>query len=399
MDAKKILDRSMKIESNQTCADCGANQPSWAALPYGIFICINCAGSHRKLGTQYSFVKSIKLDVWKLAEAKQMTIGNLESNNYFEANLPDGIQRPTHEDDQSIREKFVKDKYQRKLWISKNKQPPEPPEITEPIKPKDSIDIQKIKEQNEAPKTIVVQETTKVTEHIEPFSPRKHKGKHHKENIDKIDSNSKQDSNKQYQQQIQQQYQQPAFLQTHVTNTNISFFEQPSATVQAIDYNRVIVRLNVGGTQFWTQLTTLDYAPQTSLLYNLGRHIKQNGIIVHLTDNDIQSNQNVRQEDSYDGIVDFPEFQPFITLPINTSEVNFLQNPSQHKQSRALLTNTLFLDRDPILFRFILNNLRDAQQTVLDQGHQQAASTQGSGGVIACTQAQLQVEMQFFGLK
>ncbi|KAA6390278.1 MAG: hypothetical protein EZS28_014196 [Streblomastix strix] len=124
------------------------------------------------------------------------------------------------------------------------------------------------------------------------------------------------------------------------------------------------------------------------------KHIKQNGIIVHLTDNDIQSNTIVRQEDSYDGIVDFPEFQPFITLPINTSEVNFLQNPSQHKQSRALLTNTLFLNRDPILFRFILNNLRDAQQTVLDQGHQQAASTQGSGGVIACTQAQLQVEMQ-----
>ncbi|KAA6398056.1 MAG: hypothetical protein EZS28_006414, partial [Streblomastix strix] len=223
------------------------------------------AGSHRKLGTQYSFVKSIKLDVWKLAEAKQMTIGNLESNNYFEANLPDGIQRPTHEDDQSIREKFVKDKYQRKLWISKNKPPPDPPEITEPIKPKDSIDIQKIKEQNEAPKTIVVLETTKY-------------------------------------QQIQAQ--------------------QPQI-----------------------------------------QHIR-----------------------------------PISILPPPIKPLQF-NAPPQHKQSRALLTNTLFLDRDPILFRFILNNLRDAQQTVLDQGHQQAASTQGSGGVIACTQAQLQVEMQFFGLK
>ena len=39
-------------------------EPEWAAVNLGIFLCIECAGIHRRLGTGISRVKSIKLDRW-----------------------------------------------------------------------------------------------------------------------------------------------------------------------------------------------------------------------------------------------------------------------------------------------------------------------------------------------
>lgn len=38
--------------------------PDWAAINIGIFLCIDCAGIHRRLGTTISRIKSIKLDQW-----------------------------------------------------------------------------------------------------------------------------------------------------------------------------------------------------------------------------------------------------------------------------------------------------------------------------------------------
>ena len=32
---------------NRTCAECAAQDTTWAVLDYGILICIHCAGAHR----------------------------------------------------------------------------------------------------------------------------------------------------------------------------------------------------------------------------------------------------------------------------------------------------------------------------------------------------------------
>lgn len=62
-------------EENKKCIDCGMARPQWASVTYGIFLCLNCAGTHRSYGVRISMVKSVGMDVWAPAEIKKMEIG------------------------------------------------------------------------------------------------------------------------------------------------------------------------------------------------------------------------------------------------------------------------------------------------------------------------------------
>lgn len=57
----RILERS---EANGRCFDChrGCHEHPWISVQHGIVLCINCAGVHRSLGVEVSFVRSLKLD-------------------------------------------------------------------------------------------------------------------------------------------------------------------------------------------------------------------------------------------------------------------------------------------------------------------------------------------------
>ena len=82
----KILGPILSRPSNRYCADCGSTSPTckyyflWiigASLDFGVFLCPNCAGSHRALGPTITRVKSSKLDLWSYDWVNNMKIGNV----------------------------------------------------------------------------------------------------------------------------------------------------------------------------------------------------------------------------------------------------------------------------------------------------------------------------------
>lgn len=52
--------------------------PRWTSWNLGIFLCIRCAGIHRKLGVHISKVRSVNLDTWN-SEQIAVNIGKFEN--------------------------------------------------------------------------------------------------------------------------------------------------------------------------------------------------------------------------------------------------------------------------------------------------------------------------------
>ncbi|KAI0926513.1 hypothetical protein AcV7_005428 [Taiwanofungus camphoratus] len=110
---------------NDVCADCKARHPRWASHNLGIFICVNCASVHRKMGTHISKVKSATLDTWTKEQVECMRqMGNVKSNSIYN---PDQTRHPPptnmidSERDSEL-EKYIRSKYEFKSFVDRSAQ-------------------------------------------------------------------------------------------------------------------------------------------------------------------------------------------------------------------------------------------------------------------------------------
>ncbi|TIA69628.1 hypothetical protein E3P91_03512 [Wallemia ichthyophaga] len=116
--------RVARKECNRHCADCRTPTPLWAVYalhgqPIVLFICIQCSGWHRSLGSHISKVKSVELDEWsaELIDLAERT-GNVVGNKLYEATLPTAqIPSPSSSTSIDVGE-FIRNKYLDRLWVS-----------------------------------------------------------------------------------------------------------------------------------------------------------------------------------------------------------------------------------------------------------------------------------------
>jgi len=87
-ETKEFFRIESQKNGNNRCFECSQMDPNWASVTLGIFLCVQCAGIHRSLGSHLSFVRSTLMDTWKPHHLASMkTGGNNELSGYLELNL------------------------------------------------------------------------------------------------------------------------------------------------------------------------------------------------------------------------------------------------------------------------------------------------------------------------
>lgn len=84
-EVRNAFFRKLRMKSeNRSCFECTARNPTWISLSYGVYLCLECSGEHRRKGVHISFVRSVELDRFTPEQMIQMACGgNGKAWEYF----------------------------------------------------------------------------------------------------------------------------------------------------------------------------------------------------------------------------------------------------------------------------------------------------------------------------
>ncbi|KAI8332434.1 hypothetical protein BC941DRAFT_402556 [Chlamydoabsidia padenii] len=117
---ERILNELLKIPGNEYCADCRSKNPRWASYSLGVFLCVRCAGIHRKMGTHISRIKSLSMDQWTVEQIESIKNGggNIKVNNIVNPN-PGKYPLPLADDEGHAMEKYIRNKWEKRAFMEK----------------------------------------------------------------------------------------------------------------------------------------------------------------------------------------------------------------------------------------------------------------------------------------
>ncbi|RUS89806.1 hypothetical protein EGW08_002418 [Elysia chlorotica] len=105
---------------NGECADCGMENPEWASVSVGVFVCHRCAGVHRGIQGR---VKSLVYDNWDNDSMQVMkALGNKKAKEKYEMCVPVYYKRPHSESVDVLRREWIEAKYERLEFTDPDKQ-------------------------------------------------------------------------------------------------------------------------------------------------------------------------------------------------------------------------------------------------------------------------------------
>lgn len=93
------LQELMRVPGNKVCADCCAPDPSWVSASFGVFLCKECAGIHRRMPwASTAALHSIRSIANRPDAIDLKTLGNSAANAKYERNVPQFLAHPTASD-------------------------------------------------------------------------------------------------------------------------------------------------------------------------------------------------------------------------------------------------------------------------------------------------------------